>query len=369
MDKLHLYFLTFGATLLFVKALNGVAPRIGLVDIPSGRKNHEGEIPLTGGIAMFLAIVSGAFLSGTPGHIRSALLPALALMVMMGACDDLFELSARCRFVVQTLAALLMVYAGKAVIADLGDLFGEGAVRPDALSVPFTVFCVIGVINAINMLDGIDGLAGGVVFVALLLFGYTALLSGNGDQAVLAFLAASAVLGFILFNMRSPWRSRAAVFMGDSGSMMLGFLVAWFAIDLTHRASPAFTPITAVWILAIPILDTVSLMIRRIGRGQSPFAPDREHLHHVLLRAGFTVRQAVFMIINLSLTTGLIGIGAYYAGVAEYLMFYGFMALSILYLMGISLWSRAQAGWVAAAEAAADPGSCASDERCSEETA
>lgn len=335
MDSVFSYMFAFMATIVFVNILHQPAKRLGLVDIPSGRKNHTGEVPLTGGLAMFFAILLTAFLHDSLRSACISFFPALLLLVATGACDDKFELSPGSRFLTQAVAALLMIYVGKVAITDLGDLLGFGAIHLGLLSVPFTVFCVIGVINAINMLDGIDGLAGGVVFVYLLVFGGAALLSGNAAQAALLFLVASAVLGFIAFNMRSPWRSKAAVFMGDSGSMMLGFVLAWFAIDLAEQETAAFTPITAVWILAIPILDTVSLMLRRMLKGKSPFSPDHDHLHHIFLRSGFSVPQTTLLIMGLSLAFGMIGMGAWYFGVPEHVMFYSFVLLFLAYFTGM----------------------------------
>ncbi len=335
-DSIYFYFLACVGTGFFIKVLNRPAQRLGLIDIPSGRKNHHGEVPLTGGLAMFLAIAVAVFLHGTLGEVYFAMFPALLLLVVTGACDDRFELSAHSRFVVQAIAALLMVYLGEVVITDLGDLFGGGRVYLNAGSIPFTVFCVIGVINAINMMDGIDGLAGGLVFVVLMVFGCAALLSGHPLRAALLFLLASAVAGFIAFNMRSPWRSRAAVFMGDSGSMMLGFVVAWFAIDLSQQTSKAFAPITAVWILALPILDTVSLMLRRILKGRSPFTPDHDHLHHIFMRAGFSVEHTVALMVCISLALALIGFGGWHYGIPDSVMFYAFLFLFGAYFFGMS---------------------------------
>lgn len=336
MNNLYFYALSCTLTVLFINLFHGQAKRFGLVDIPSGRKNHIGEVPLTGGLSMFMALVVTVVLQGSLGEVYFAMFPALTLLVIIGACDDRFDLSAGSRFVAQAIAALLMVYAGKVALADLGDIFGGGAIHLGAWSVPFTVFCVIGVVNAINMLDGVDGLAGGVVLVVLLVFGCMAWLGGHPNPATLLFVLAGAVAGFAAFNMRSPWRSRAAVFMGDSGSMMLGFVVAWFAIDLTQQSAKSFAPITAVWILALPILDTVSLMLRRILKGRSPFSPGHDHLHHIFLRAGFSVPQTVMLIVSLSLVLALVGVGAGYCGVHEHVMFYGFMLLFLVYFFGMS---------------------------------
>lgn len=336
MNNMYLSVLGFLASFFLVKILDRPARALGLVDIPNGRKNHSGEVPLTGGLAMFLAVLPAVLAPGAAYGGHAAILPPLLLLVATGACDDLLDLSAGSRFAIQAIAALLMVYLGKVALTDLGDLFGGGAVRLAAWSVPFTVFCVIGVINAVNMLDGMDGLAGGVMFLVFTLFGCSALLGGNPPQAALPFALAGAVAGFAALNMRSPWLPRAAAFMGDSGSMMLGFLAAWFAVELAGQPTRAFSPITAVWILAIPILDTVSLMLRRILRGRSPFAPDHDHLHHIFLRAGFSVQRTVALITSASLALGLAGVGAHHLGVPECVMFYSFVLLFLAYFVGMS---------------------------------
>jgi len=335
MNNLFFYALSCAMTIVCIQLLDKPARRFGLVDIPNGRKNHRGIMPLTGGLAMFFALVATVFLQGAVLSVYWTILPALVILVATGIGDDLFDLSALSRFVAQTAAAVLMVYAGKVSITDLGDLFGSGAIRLGAGSLPFTVFCVVGVINAVNMLDGIDGLAGGVVFCVLLLFGGSAWLGGHAYPATLLFVLAGAVAGFLTLNMRSPWLDRAAVFMGDSGSMMLGLAVAWFAIDLSRPAAQAFAPISAVWILALPILDTVSLMLRRILKGRSPFAPDHDHLHHVFLRAGFSVQQTVALIVLASLSLGLVGLAAWRYGVPDYVMCYAFLGLFVAYFFGM----------------------------------
>jgi UDP-GlcNAc:undecaprenyl-phosphate GlcNAc-1-phosphate transferase len=189
------------------------------------------------------------------------------------------------------------------------------------------------VINAMNMIDGADGLAGGISLIVLLIF-FEFSHGGNGANSTFLILLSYAIAGFMLFNMRAPWRPRAAVFLGDSGSMMLGFVLAWYAVDLASVRN-VFTPITAVWILAVPLMDTVCLMIRRMLKGGSPFAPDREHLHHVLQRMGFSHGETVMIVWLLALLLASIGVGGWWLGVSEYVMFYGFMALFVLYFVGM----------------------------------
>ena len=162
MEIIYWYVFAFMATIFFVNILHHPAKRLGLLDIPCERKNHHGEVPLIGGLAMFLAIMLTAFLHDSLKNAFFAIFPPLLLIVVTGVFDDKFCLSPKIRFLIQAVSTLFMVYFAKVAITDLGDLFGWGPVRLNAWSVPFTIFCVVGVINAINMLDGIDGLAGGL---------------------------------------------------------------------------------------------------------------------------------------------------------------------------------------------------------------
>lgn len=315
-----------------VVLLRKQAGRLGLVDEPGGRKQHHGLVPLVGGLAMFGGVIVAALVAGLlPAN--AALLAALALLVAKGYLDDRYDLRPALRFSVQALAVLIMVFWGDVRLDNLGNLFGFGDVLLGRWSVPMTVFAVLGVINAINMIDGADGLAGGLTLVALVAFSGFAALSGFlGATLLLPLLFA--VAGFMLFNARSPWRARASVFMGEAGSVLLGFSLAWYAVDFAN-ARQAFTPITAVWILAVPLMDTIGLMLRRVLKGRSPFAPDNEHLHHILQRAGFSQCQTVMIVWGIAALLAGIGIAGWRLGVPEYVMFYSFAALFALYLYGV----------------------------------
>ena len=320
--------MTIGLVLL----LRRQAVRLGLMDEPGGRKQHHGLVPLVGGLAMFGGLLAAAMLSGL-SQTNAALLLALALLVVKGYLDDRFDLRPALRFSVQALAALIMVYWGDVRLENLGNLFGFGDVLLGRWSLPMTVFAVLGVINAMNMIDGADGLAGGLALVALLAFATFASVGGFlGGTVLLPLLFA--VVGFMLFNARSPFRARAAVFMGEAGSVLLGFSLAWYAIDLAS-VREVFTPITAVWILAVPLMDTIGLMLRRLLKGRSPFAPDNEHLHHILQRAGFSHAQTVLIVWLIAAMLAGIGIAGWKLGVPEYVMFYAFLALFAGYLYGV----------------------------------
>jgi UDP-GlcNAc:undecaprenyl-phosphate GlcNAc-1-phosphate transferase len=334
MNKLLLLqFLALPVTAALIMLFRRHALQLGVVDVPGGRKHHHGDIPLVGGLGMFGGLALIALATGSFFTAHAPFFAAISLLVITGFIDDRSGLSPKIRFALQAIAALIMVYGADVRLTNFGDLFGFGDVTTGRFSAPITVFAVLGVINAINMIDGVDGLAGGVSLIALLVFSAFAASAGFLNLTLLLPLA-YVIAGFMLFNLRTPWRSHASVFMGDAGSVLLGFSLAWYAVDLA-QVHQAFTPITAIWILAIPLMDTTALMIRRVRKGRSPFSADREHLHHILLRAGFTPGQTVATVYALSLLLAVVGAAGWSEGAPEYVMFYSFMTLFGLYYYGV----------------------------------
>ena len=156
-----------------------------------------------------------------------------------------------------------------------------------SLAIPFTVFVTVGVINSINMSDGLDGLCGNLTMVSLLGLGTAAALWSNSGDFRLINMLSAAVAGFLLFNQRTIWRTRALVFLGDAGSMLLGFVLAWFTIEICQAPIAAISPAAALWFVAVPVMDTVGVMLRRLLAGLSPFHADSQHLHHLLIQCWF----------------------------------------------------------------------------------
>jgi len=337
MNDFLLQSLLIPVTAAMILLFRHYAPQLGVVDVPGGRKRHHGDIPLVGGLAMFGGLVVVALIALMTGSLQAkhvAFFTAITLLVVTGFVDDRSGLSPRRRFVLQAIAALIMVYGADIRLENFGDLFGFGDVTTGVLAAPITVFAVLGVINAMNMIDGVDGLAGGVALIALLVFSALLVAAGSLDQTLLLLPLIYVIIGFMLFNLRTPWRSHASVFMGDAGSVLLGFALAWYAVDLA-QVREAMTPITAVWILAVPLMDTTALMVRRVIKGRSPFSADREHLHHILQRAGFTPGETVAVVYTLSLLAAAIGVAGLSLGLPEYLMFYAFVAVFSLYFYGM----------------------------------
>lgn len=311
----------FAATVAAVPPLAKRAERVGLVDAPGGRKDHGGSVPLVGGIAIFLGVSAGAALvAALPPMLLGGLL-GMAGYLLLGLADDRFALGGGLKLAIQVAIATALVVASGSGIWTLGDLFGAGAIDlPSPWSEAFAVFVIVGIVNAVNMADGVDGLAGGVVLTAVLWLAVAAGVNGAAAAETASLLVGAGVAGFLVFNYRSRVRPHALVFLGDAGSMMLGFAIAWCGIWVLAADGPV-TPAGIGWIVALPAVDTLSLMVRRLKRGRSPFTADREHLHHVFLRAGFSPAQTTDALIAIEILLGALGVLGCLAGAPDALLF------------------------------------------------
>jgi UDP-GlcNAc:undecaprenyl-phosphate/decaprenyl-phosphate GlcNAc-1-phosphate transferase len=329
-------FAAFLLTILLIRWSGPFAWRFGLLDIPNHRKKHSHPVPIVGGIAMMISFIAFLPFLAAPLANLTYLVMALVLICITGVFDDLHDLAANEKFLLQALAALAMTVLGGICVEHLGNLFGLGPISTGPLKAIFTIICVLGVVNAINMMDGVDGLAGALALVACCWYALLAWLSGTVVIQGLALLLAGAISGFLAFNLRTPWRSRASVFMGDAGSMSLGLLLTWFAVELSGHHSSKVTPITSVWVLALPLIDMACVMLRRIRKRVSPFSADHEHLHYVLQHAGYSVSETVLIKVIISALLGGIGFAGWALQVPEYVMFYTFMLLLGLYYYAMS---------------------------------
>ena len=304
--------------------LRRIAPAVGLIDHPGGRKLHEAPVPVVGGLAMCFGLLPFVVASGH--HDAGVFALALAMVTAIGAVDDRRHIQPRVRLALEVAAAMLLLADGS-WIHYLGDLLGFGPIGTSSYGPLFTVVCIVGLINAMNMVDGLDGLAGSLALVATAWFTCVALATGNGQVATIGAAALGVIGAFLAFNLRTRFRHRAAVFMGDAGSMLLGMLLAWFAIELAGRAPSLLTPVGAVWIVAVPLLDMGSVMAQRMLRRGSPFAADRRHFHHVLVDGGMPVEKAVTAVVGIGVVCGAIGLGFPLLGIPEWAMFAAFLGL------------------------------------------
>lgn len=314
----------FFATLLAMTALRPVAVAVELVDKPGGRKTHRGEIPVVGGIAMFLGCIFGIGLITSSQFVSAPLLSAASLVVLVGMLDDRFEISPFARLTAHLVAALLaLTTTSDLAVHTLGAPFGPALTQFSELgSSVFTCIAIVGAINAFNMLDGMDGLAGTMAFIALVALAILG--SSIGDVAVVSasLVLSGAVAAFLIFNIPAKYNRRFRCFMGDAGSTLLGFMLACLCISISQGdADLTISPTTTLWLVGIPLFELLWTTIRRLLKGHSPFHPDRAHFHHKLLDAGFGVRGAFFVLICIGTLFALTGVAIEYFDVPDAISF------------------------------------------------
>ena len=298
--------IAFFVTTLFVFMLYPVAQKLRLVDLPGGRKRHDGPVPLIGGIAMCMGLTFGTTLIPAV-TFWSATGLAIYLLVIVGTIDDRFDLPAGVRLIAQCCVALLVIYGGGVIVESLGaPIFSE--LRLGLFSEPFTILFLITVINAFNVIDGIDGLCGGLSLVALVAL---AVVSANTSVFPLTIVIAAAVAGFLLFNLPLPINRSVRVFMGDAGSTFLGLVIATLGIYLSQGTSGQITPPIGLWFIAVPVFDLFSATVRRMLARKSPFAPDHEHLHHALVETGLSRRETLIVMLSIALALAVFGLFAH----------------------------------------------------------
>nr|WP_305119154.1 MraY family glycosyltransferase [Tahibacter harae] len=270
-----------------------------LVDRPNGRHDHSAPTPVVGGLAIWF-VVTGLGLAGEGADSRGFLAYVVsgALLVGVGILDDLRNLPWRLRLFFQALAALIL-FSGGAYARSVGNLLELGV-----WALPFSVFATVGVINAVNMIDGSDGLSGTLVGVALAFFTLEAVQAGHPVLAAQLALMLGCVAGFLVLNLRYRGQPAARVFLGNSGSALLGLTIAWGAFEVARIPGHGSAGILAPWVIAIPLIDCVVLMARRLLDGRSPFKADRNHIHHLLRDAGYSPQRIVAFAALLSLSAG-----------------------------------------------------------------
>jgi UDP-GlcNAc:undecaprenyl-phosphate GlcNAc-1-phosphate transferase len=324
-------FTAFFVAIVLLVIMTPFAHQLGLVDHPNGRKSHVGMIPLTGGVAIYGAVIIASFVTDVWFKNGSLFFTAATFIVLLGMLDDKFDLSAKGRLLCQFGVAAIMALAAQNYITSLGNISGFGETNFGLLGYFFTLVCVVGVINAFNMIDGIDGLAGGMSLIVLLAVVFLLLASNNSKAIMAPMMLIAAIVPFLAFNL--SWRGFKGnkIFLGDSGSMFVGLTIVWLLVDFTQGTEAAIRPIAAVWIIGLPLMDMAAIMFRRARKGQSMLRPDRHHLHNIFMRAGFSSRRSLAAILIMGFSCALIGIGGELLDVPEFFMFWGFLIALVVY--------------------------------------
>lgn len=282
--------LPFVFVVIIIPFIKNLAVKIGAVDVPRTRHIHKKVTPKLGGLGIFLGFLFGYMAFGTHSSMMNAILIGSFIIIITGVIDDITELGPLTKFVGQLAAALVIVFYGKLLIQDI-TAFGL-YINFSFLSYPLTIFFILGCINCINLIDGIDGLSGGISSIYYLTVGIIATIQGKtGLDFVLTFVMLGSTLGFLFYNFNP-----ASIFAGDSGSMFMGFIISVIAL-LGFKNVTMTSLIIPLLILAIPILDTIFAIVRRMLKGESPAKADRLHIHHQLLNRNLSQKTTVLIIL------------------------------------------------------------------------
>ncbi|MES2795475.1 MAG: MraY family glycosyltransferase [Bacteroidota bacterium] len=278
-----------------------------LMDIPGNRSSHDRKTPTLGGVAIFASILIGYFItqglwpSKEGGAIINLTIVAIVILFFLGVKDDILVLSPAKKMVLQVASSALVIVGSDLRIGNLFGIFGVYEINY-WISIFLTIFIFIALINAMNLIDGIDGLAGGIGLIASIIFGIWFFLNKNFALSFLSASLSGALIGFLMFNFSKTKK----IFMGDTGSLILGFMLTIFAIkyiNLNQEVDEAgkalaygSAPVIAVVVLIVPIFDTLRVFLVRILNKKSPFEGDRNHLHHILVDLGFSHFKATTLL-------------------------------------------------------------------------
>ncbi|MCL5982285.1 MAG: undecaprenyl/decaprenyl-phosphate alpha-N-acetylglucosaminyl 1-phosphate transferase [Firmicutes bacterium] len=293
MQYLLLFMVAVTVSMLVTPWAGRLAFRVGAVDRPNNRKIHQRVMPRLGGLAVFAGFAAASALLPAEPRLTGLLLGG-AVILLLGLLDDTRGLSPKVKLLGQSLAAAIVVAFG--IRIDFINNPFNGYFYLGAFSIPFTIFWIVAITNAINLIDGLDGLASGVSAIVLLTFAVIAHQIGQTTVSLLALALAAAVLGFLRYNFYP-----AKIFLGDCGSMFLGFMVAVLAVFGLLKGLTVVTFVAPVIVLGVPVFDTCFAIMRRFYEHRPIFQADKGHLHHRLLSQGYSHRQAVLFIYFLSL--------------------------------------------------------------------
>ena len=290
---------SFLITYLAIPKIIFFAEKLRLLDEAGVRASHKGSVPIFGGIAIFSGIIFSLLFWAEIENIQFILVSILIVFVV-GVIDDLLVLTPFKKIVGQVIATLILIFASDdpIIIDSMHGVLGISKALSPWVSIPFTIFVVIVITNGYNLIDGVDGLAGGIGVISSFSFGVIALLMGQGDMAILAFTLMGSLLAFLKYNLYP-----AKIFMGDTGSLVVGLILSILAINIIRYGLVTETiklpnkgPLLAIVILAIPLFDSLRVFVARIIKGRHPLSAGRGHIHHALLNLGFGHKKTSFIL-------------------------------------------------------------------------
>lgn len=322
------FLMAFVITLVVTPLVRRFAIRIGAVDKPDARKVHHGAIPRLGGLAIFIGYITTVLYYVPHDSTLFGLLLGTIILVIVGIWDDVKNIEAKTKLMGQIIAAAVLCSYG--IRVDFIELPWIGMIFLKYWSVPLTIFWIVGFTNIVNLIDGLDGLAAGISFIACVALAVMSMNLGQWEQAFIAMSLAGAAVGFLRYNFNP-----AKIFMGDTGSMLLGFTLAAVSVMGTMKTAASIAMVVPAIVLGLPILDTLFAIVRRKISGRPIFKPDKGHVHHRLLAQGLTQKQAVLLMYAVTAFLGGVSVV-----VAEVNLWVGVLVVLVLFLLSIFLARR-----------------------------
>lgn len=333
LNGIALAMLAMVISLFLVPIVSKLAIKIGAVDKPNERKVHSKIMPRMGGLAIYIAFSVVLWLSQEMTMELIGLFIGGTVLVIVGIIDDKTDMPAKVKLLGQIVAAAIVVGCGVRVDF-MTNVFLGNIYQLSIFSIPFTLIWIVGITNAVNLIDGLDGLAAGTSIIAAITMAIVGFASGQYVMAYLAMILAGATIGFLRYNFYP-----AEIFMGDTGSMFLGYNLSVLAIMGFAKSFTLLSLVTPLLVLAIPILDTFFAIVRRKMNNRPIFKPDKEHLHHCLLKYGFSHRDTVLIIYAVSAILAICGLtmtylsstqGIFLLVIIVLLIFYGALKLGLI---------------------------------------
>ena len=325
---LEIIIVTFIASLILIPLAKKVANHVGAIDVPNARKVHSKPMARMGGIAIFGAFLLGYILYGDITTQMISILIGAFIMFVVGMLDDIKPIRASHKFLVQTVAAVIVVVYGQ-IYFDKITFLGLNLEFNLTFSYLLSILFIVAISNAINLIDGLDGLAGGISSIYFLTISVICIILGKfmGLDLILSLIMLGSTLGFLAWNFPP-----AKIFMGDSGSLFLGFMISVIAL-VSFKVATLTSFVIPIVILAIPIFDTVLAIFRRLLKGESIGAPDKAHFHHQLLKLKFSSRVSIILIYLINLLFSAVSIFYVIGNTREAIILYLLLMVSLLFVI------------------------------------
>ena len=329
---------------LVISCLARFADTLRLVDHPEGRKQHKRSTAVVGGFGIVAGLLSVYFTMPVLFVEHWVVFASVVVLMIVGIVDDLSHIHSALRMLIQIGVGCAIHFEGNLPFLSVGDIWFVGDLGLGPYALTFTCIAVVGGVNAINMMDGLDGLCGLMMVSALIWLSLMAHISGHSEVFALSMILLASIFAFLLFNYRFPWNDRARVFLGDSGAYVLGFMIAALFLMASQGVYKGeiqvLTPVTALWLLFIPLIDIAGVIWRRSRVSRWPVDDDREHLHYMLVDRGYSTEQVVNGLFLVSFVLGGMGVGLFYAGVSESWSYVLFMTCCVVYFLMTNRMSR-----------------------------